>query len=285
MVKSRWFFSAVVLSLLAIVGFGLWWWLSRPTEQSTGKTPVASLIAPQDVHLRLGNPSKATPDPLTNGNNFLIPSPQYTISYNNAKRTPNWASWQLNSGWTGNTPRQNNFRPNPALPSNWYKVKASDYTGSGYDRGHMVPSADRDRSVADASATYLMTNIVPQAPDNNQGPWAEFEIYCRTLVNKGGKELAIITGPYGSKGVLAKGKVNIPETVWKVVVIMDSPGQVDEKTRVLALEMPNSQGIREANWRDYRVSVDSIERKTGYNLLSNLPEALQTKLEGQADQR
>jgi endonuclease G, mitochondrial len=281
MVKSRWFFSAVVLSLLAIVGFGVFWWQGRPT----GKTPVASLMAPQDVHLRLGNPSQATADPITNGNNFLIPSPQYTISYNNAKHTPNWVSWQLNSGWTGDTPRQNNFRPNPALPSNWYKVKASDYTGSGYDRGHMVPSADRDRSVADASATYLMTNIVPQAPDNNQGPWAEFEIYCRTLVNKGGKELAIITGPYGSKGVLAKGKVNIPETVWKVVVIMDSPGQVDEKTRVLALEMPNTQGIREANWRDYRVSVDSIESKTGYDLLSNLPSDLQKKLESQADKR
>jgi endonuclease G, mitochondrial len=147
----------------------------------------------------------------------------------------------------------------------------------------MVPSADRDRSVADASSTYLMTNIVPQAPDNNQGPWAEFEIYCRTVANKGGKELAVITGPYGSKGVLAKGKVNIPETVWKVVVVMDRPGQVDEKTKVIAIDIPNTQGIREANWRNYRVSVDSIERKTGYNLLSNLPEELQNKLESQAD--
>jgi endonuclease G, mitochondrial len=282
MVKSRWFFSAIVLSLLFILVFGFYWWQSRPMGS---KTPVASLMAPQDVHLRLGNPSKATPDPLTNGNNFLIPSPQYTISYNNAKRTLNWASWQLNSGWTGDTPRQNNFRPNPALPDNWYKVKPSDYSGSGYDRGHMVPSADRDHSVADQSATYLMTNIVPQAPDNNQGPWAEFEIYCRTLARKGGKELAIIAGPYGSKGVLAKGKVNIPETVWKVVVVMDSPGQVDEKTRVLALEMPNTQGIREANWRDYRVSVDSIESKTGYDLLSDLPSDLQAKLELQPDRR
>lgn len=281
MVKSRWFFSAIVLALLCILVFGVFWW----RDQQGGKTPVVSLIAPQDVHLRLGNPSKATPDPITNGNNFLIPSPQYTISYNNAKRTLNWASWQLNSSWIGDTPRQNNFRPNPALPENWYKVKSSDYSGSGYDRGHMVASADRDRSADDQSTTYLMTNIVPQAPDNNQGPWAEFEIYCRTVASKGKKELAMIAGPYGSKGVLAKGKVNIPETVWKVVVIMDSPGQVDENTRVIALEMPNSQGISRANWRDYRVSVDSIESKTGYDLLSDLPSNLQNKLESQADKR
>lgn len=279
MVKSRWFTSVLVLLLLAAIVFGIFWWRDR----ASSPTPIASLIAPQDIHLRLGNPSSATPDPITNGNNLLIPSPQYTISYNNAKRTLNWASWQLNSSWLGDTPRQNNFRPNPDLPKTWYAVKTSDYSGSGYDRGHMVPSADRDRSVADASSTYLMTNIVPQAPDNNQGPWAEFEIYCRTVANKGGKELAVITGPYGSKGVLAKGKVNIPETVWKVVVVMDRPGQVDEKTKVIAIDIPNTQGIREANWRNYRVSVDSIERKTGYNLLSNLPEELQNKLESQAD--
>lgn len=279
MVKSRWFTSVLVLLLLAAIVFGIFWWRDR----ASSPTPIASLTAPQDIHLRLGNPSSATPDPITNGNNLLIPSPQYTISYNNAKRTLNWASWQLNSSWLGDTPRQNNFRPNPDLPKTWYAVKTSDYSGSGYDRGHMVPSADRDRSVADASSTYLMTNIVPQAPDNNQGPWAEFEIYCRTVANKGGKELAVITGPYGSKGVLAKGKVNIPETVWKVVVVMDRPGQVDEKTKVIAIDIPNTQGIREANWRNYRVSVDSIERKTGYNLLSNLPEELQNKLESQAD--
>ncbi|NJM48523.1 MAG: DNA/RNA non-specific endonuclease [Alkalinema sp. RU_4_3] len=216
-----------------------------------------------------------------------FPNPQSPIHHFLQQRQahPQLASWQLNSSWIGDTPRQNNFRPNPALPENWYKVKSSDYSGSGYDRGHMVASADRDRSADDQSTTYLMTNIVPQAPDNNQGPWAEFEIYCRTVASKGKKELAMIAGPYGSKGVLAKGKVNIPETVWKVVVIMDSPGQVDENTRVIALEMPNSQGISRANWRDYRVSVDSIESKTGYDLLSDLPSNLQNKLESQADKR
>jgi endonuclease G, mitochondrial len=276
MVKSRWFLSAIVLVVLAALVFGIFWWRDRP------KAPIPSLINPQDVQIRLGNPSQATADASTNGNNFLISTPQYTISYNNAKHIPNWSSWQLNSRWIGDTPRQNNFRPNEALPSNWYKVKSSDYSGSGYDRGHMTPSADRAKSVSDESVTYLMTNIVPQSPDNNQGPWAELEIYCRSLV-KQGKELAIIAGPYGSKGVLFKGKVNIPETVWKVIVIMDKAGEVGDRTRVIAIDMPNTQGIRDDDWRKYRVSVDSIEAKTGYNLLSNLPEALQGKLESQVD--
>ncbi len=276
MVKSRWFLSAIVLVVLAALVFGIFWWRDRP------KTPASLLINPQDVQIRLGNPSQATADALKNGNNFLISTPQYTISYNNAKHIPNWSSWQLNRSWIGDTPRQNNFRPNETLPSNWYKVKPSDYSGSGYDRGHMTPSADRAKSVSDESATYLMTNIVPQSPDNNQGPWAELENYCRSLV-KEGKELAIIAGPYGSKGVLAKGKVNIPETVWKVIVIMDKSGEVGDRTRVIAIDMPNTQGIRDDDWRKFRVSVDSIETKTGYDFLSALPEALQGKLESQVD--
>jgi endonuclease G, mitochondrial len=288
----------LLLVILAMMGFGLFWALHRSTAPaeispaSTTETPVVSqnyLVGGKKVnHLLLGNPSKATSDPKTNGNNFLIERPEYVLSYSNAKHIPNWVSWQLNPSWLGTTPRQNNFRPDDTLPSTWYAVKANDYTGTGYDRGHMTPSADRNISVETESATYFMTNIVPQTPDNNRGPWEKLEAYGRSLV-KQGKELYIVAGTYGNKGVIGRGndKITVPESTWKIIVVMDKPGQrakdINEKTRVIAIEIPNEQGIKETNWRDYRVSVDSIEAKTGYDFLSAVPKDVQDKIESVTD--
>ncbi|HEY9300167.1 MAG TPA: DNA/RNA non-specific endonuclease [Phormidium sp.] len=81
------------------------------------------------------------------------------LSYNSKTCTANWVSWLLNRSWIGSADRKNDFRPDDALPANWYKVRPSDYMGSGYDRGHITASADRTRNEADNSATFLMTNM------------------------------------------------------------------------------------------------------------------------------
>lgn len=137
----------------------------------------------------LGLPSSATS---FNANDYLISRPQYVLSYNRSKAIPNWASWQLNQTWLGSRPRIP-FEPDQTLPSSWEKVSPNDYTGSGFDRGHVVPAADRNKTADDSRAVFLMTNIFPQAPDNNQGPWAQLESYCRDLVAQG-KELYIVAG-------------------------------------------------------------------------------------------
>lgn len=236
------------------------------------------------VHLTLGNPSNASS---INNDDYLMQKPQYALSYNKSKAIPNWVSWQLNKSWLGDAPRQNNFRPDDTLPSSWYHVKSSDYTNSGYDKGHMTPSADRNKTVEDNSATFLMTNILPQAPDNNQGPWADLEDYCRELVNQQGKELYIISGGYGTKGTIAKEKITVPANTWKVIVVLDRPGLgvkgVTSNTRVIAVIMPNSQGIRDKDWKTYRTTVRQIETATRYNLLSNAPISIQNVIENKAD--
>lgn len=66
-----------------------------------------------------------------------------------------------------------------------YAVQATHYQVSSFDRGHHTPSADRTRSIPDHSATFVMTNLMPLAPDNNQEPWAQLETYCRSLVSQG----------------------------------------------------------------------------------------------------
>jgi endonuclease G, mitochondrial len=239
-------------------------------------------------NLVLGNPSAAIAS-ADSADNYLISKPQYALSYNRDKGIPNWVSWQLNAAWLGTLPRPP-FATDTSLPDSWYRVSPDDYTGSGFDRGHMIPAADRNHNPNDSQAVFLMTNIFPQAPDNNRGPWEQLESDCRAWVKKG-KELYIIAGIAGSGGIgergkrdiIGRGKVTVPASTWKVVVILDRPGlgllDVTASTRVIAVNLPNQQGIKERNWQEFQTSVDKIEALTGYDLLSNVPPAIQTTLE------
>ena len=243
-------------------------------------TPAQPLTS---IHLLLGNPSGATAS-VTNLNNYLMVKPQYALSYNNSNGTPNWVSWQLNQSWLGSVDRQNNFRPDDTLPVGFARVTPTIYAGSGYDKGHVAPSADRTKSVEDNAATFLMTNMMPQTPDNNRNTWESLESYSRELV-RGGKELYIIAGPAGERGKL-KGKVTIPASTWKVVVVLDRPGVglngVTKNTRVIAVNIPNDYIINN-DWKAYKVSVDELERLTGYDLISNVSPNIQAVIESKVD--
>ncbi len=267
--------AAVVILLILLVGC-VRFTVMLPTTQKSAE--------PVSVHIMLGNPSDAT-ESVANPDNYLMVKPQYVLSYNRSKETLNWASWQLNKSWLGSVDRQNNFRPDSLLPLGWERVTPSAYSGSGYDKGHVVPSGDRTRNVEDNSATFLMTNMIPQTPDNNRHTWEGLESYCRELVNQG-KELYIIAGPLDSQGKPLKGKVTIPRTTWKVVVILDRPGTgisgVTANTRVIAVDVPNQQGIN-PDWKAYRISVDLLEEMTDYDFLSNVPTAIQDVIEENID--
>jgi endonuclease G len=279
MKKSQFFRAILPIAVPAAIFFTLLNYLQKPLTAQTSS-----------VHLRMGNPSGAN----TSFSNLLLSKSQYAVSYNCFRGTPNWVSWQLNNSWLGSAPRQDDFRADTTLPSSCYRVTSSDYTGSGFDRGHMTASADRTNTVTNNSATFLMTNIIPQSPDNNQGPWAALETYSRDLVNQG-KELYIISGSYGTggtgsngtKNTIANGNVTVPARTWKVIVVLDSSNStasnVTTNTRVIAVNMPNTQGIRNVDWRNYRVSVDSIETNTGYNLLSNVSTSVQSTIEARVD--
>lgn len=245
-----------------------------------------SVFAPKNsinsVHLTLGNPSIANN---TDANNYLIVKKQYALSYNRDKGIPNWVSWELNKSWLGDAPRSNNFRPDDTIPEGWYRVTPNDYTRSGYDKGHMTPSADRTHSVEDNAATFLMSNIIPQAPDNNQGYWANLENYTRKLAAEG-KELYIMSGGYGEKERIAKGKVSVPNRVFKIIVVTE-PGKginsINASTRVIAVDTPNINGNKDSDWTQYITTVDAIEDNTDYNFLSNVDSSIQNAIESKID--
>ncbi len=258
---------------------------ATPTPTIT-PTPTPTATPPQSTseHLTMGNPSNAVTD-VNQFSNYLMDKPQYALSYNRDNGRPNWTSWHLDSTWLGSTPRQDDFRPDDTLPTTWYHVTATDYSGSGYDRGHMCPSGDRTNTVANNSATFLMTNMIPQAPTNNQQTWANLESYSRTLATSG-NELYIISGGQGTSGYIAGGKVSIPTYTWKVIMVLpngtNDVSRVTTSTRLIAVFIPNNNSVV-SDWKQYRVSVDYVEQMTGYNFFSNVADSTENAIEATVD--
>lgn len=265
---------------------------SSRTVQQDAQAAGGSTARTQADNLLMGNPSNATAN-VANPSNYLLSKLQYAVSYNRDQGKPNWVSWHLDPTWLGSTARQDNFSSDATLPSGWYRVTSSSYTGSGFDRGHNCPSADRTYSVADNSATFLMTNMMPQAPTNNQQTWARLEDYARTLVDQG-NELYIVCGSYGVGGTgsngykttIDNGRVTVPARTWKALLVLpqgtNDLSRVTSSTRVIAVDMPNSNSIS-TSWGSYRTSVDAIEAATGYNLFSAVSTTLQATLESRVD--
>lgn len=247
---------------------------------ATAPDPDPPAPSVESAHLMLGNPSNAAS---RNPNNYLLVSQQYVLAYNSDRGTANWASWQLSRDSLGTAERQDDFRQNGDLPAGIYQVTPNDYRDSGFDRGHIVPSGDRTASVQDNSATFLMTNMVPQAPENNRGLWRELEEYSRDQVVRGDQTLLIVAGAYGDQGTLAGGRVMVPSRLWKVIVVL-APEQgiedIDADTPVIALDVPN-RDVASGDWRRYQTTVDQIEVATGYDLLSAVAPEIQAVIEAE----
>ncbi len=250
--------------------------------------------ATRDNNMALGNPSGAT-TVVSNANNYLMVKSQYTLSYNNSKGMANWVSWHLSTAWKGTATRCDCFNQDATLPSGFFRASTSNYTSTGFDRGHLCPSDDRDGSDTDNRATFLMTNMSPQAPNMNQITWEAFEAYCRTLITTG-NELYIVAGGYGTGGSgssggttnsIASGSINVPSHFWKIAVILpigtSDVSRISSATRVIALDMPNTQSVNTHTWDYYRTTVDAIESATGYDFLSNVSTSIQASLESTVD--
>ena len=237
------------------------------------------------VHLAFGNPGNATTNP-SNPNGFLLLNEYYALSYNRYRSIANWSAWRLTKNDLGKADRQNDFRPDERLPDNWKNIYPSYYIRSGFNRGHIVPSADRTSNVKANSSTFLMTNMAPQTPDLNQGPWEKLESYSRSLARRK-NDLYIYAGCYGEKGKLRK-TISIPTNCWKIIVIMPQNAQasaISANTRIIAVDMPNVQGIKSDNWRKYRTTVRNLEQKTGYDFFAVVSPGLQKVLEVRVDTR
>lgn len=273
----------------------------KSSEQKTEYSSAeADLNHAENSPLFLGNPSDALSD--TNLNeNYLMEKSQYTLSYNSDLLIPNWVAWHLSSSdINGSADRSNDFRPDEGLPSDWYGVKKADYQYNkyGFDRGHVCPSADRTATQEDNSMTFLMTNMVPQSPDNNRVIWMHFETYERKLVEQG-NEVYIIAGPSGKGGTSGKGtfeeipitlkngevlNMQVPAYTWKVLIAIpegeDDFERIGQDSIVIAINVPNQMGMaKTGDWEQFVTTVDDIEAQTGYDFFELLPDSIEDVLE------
>ena len=253
---------------------------SVPPNYDGDTTPRLVMVTANDVvqpltgdnsNMLLGNPSNAD-STSTNMENHLFNQHYYIESYSETQGKPNWTAWHLGNDDIGSSGRGDDFAAWAGLPAGWYPVKASDYSNSGYERGHNCPSADRTSTVNANDATFLMTNMMPQTAANNEHTWGNLENDTRALVQNG-NEAYIYCGSYGNAGTIDNGHVIVPTNTWKIVVILpkgdNDINRITTGTRVIAVNIPNSNSV-DADWKNYITTVSDIEAATGYNFFSTI---------------
>ena len=175
----------------------------------------------------------------------------YTLAYDKKTKTPQWVAWELTKEETkGNHERTDKFLPDPNVEG--AKVVTTDYTGSGYDRGHMAPAGDMKWSKKAMEESFYMSNICPQIHHLNTGDWNELEANTRKWARRYGS-VYVTCGPiYNGRRrtqYIGKNRVKVPDAFFKAILI-----QSPKKTCALGFFFENEAGQRPLN--EYLVSID-----------------------------
>jgi len=118
----------------------------------------------------------------------------YVLGYSYYFRQAKWALEIVDPDNPG-LDRLDNFRPDYRIPE-MFRADLVDYTGSGYDRGHLVASANQRETELQNSETFLLSNMSPQRSQFNRGIWRELETAVRNLDAKSKiLETYVICGP------------------------------------------------------------------------------------------
>lgn len=200
----------------------------------------------------------------------------FTVSFNPSKHQPNYVAWELTGSETeGLNPRAKCFAQD-------YDVEGcatlEDYHNSGYDRGHMAPSGDMKWDSKAMSDCFMMTNMCPQRKALNSGAWKTLEEKCRQWAKRD-SALIIVCGPVLSDRMtetIGDSEIPVPLRFFKVVLApFASP------PRAIGFIMNNSRvegGIQAA-----ATSVDEVERVTGFDFFSALPDDIEDKVESESN--
>ena len=214
-------------------------------------------------------PVSTNPTILVNTN---IVHKYYILSYNEANEQANWVYYTLTDSMVLNSgeERSNNFKVDTKVFTK--SAKSTDYTNSGYDRGHLCPAGDMGFDPVAMKESFLMSNISPQAPEFNRGIWKELETQVRNWA-KVEHRLYVVTGPVfkNNKGSIGKEKVLVPGYFFKIIY------DPTDEPKLIAFVFPNEKSDRPLT--DYVLSVDEAEKLTGFDFFSQLPDDQENKLE------
>jgi endonuclease G len=196
----------------------------------------------------------------------------YVLQYEEPYEQAAWVVHRL-TGQGGTAKRASKFSPDPLVKTG--SALPTDYTRTGYDRGHLAPAGDFKYDQELTNESFYMSNISPQDHAFNTGIWSDLENQARRWAGRY-KNLIVVTGPVLKRGLPTIGQRNqvaVPEAFYKII-LDPTPG----RERAIAFLMPNAANFNK-QVRDFVVSIDEVERQTGLDFFAQYPKPLQTKLE------
>jgi endonuclease G, mitochondrial len=206
---------------------------------------------------------------------MLIRHRYYTLLYSEEHEQALWVAYKLEAHQTkGNTRRQDDFRPDPSVPTG--SATPEDYRGSGYSRGHLAPVADFRFDPQAMNETFFMSNMSPQTHQMNAGIWNDLEQQVRYWLGRD-RQFYIVSGPLLKKGLPKIGqqnRVSVPEQYYKIIVDIQEP-----EIKAIAFLMPNRDS--KEPFEKFVVSIDELETLSGLNFFPQLPDAFEESLESQ----
>lgn len=205
-----------------------------------------------------------------------LPYCGFNVSYNSDWLIPNWVAYELTKEETQGTlsRKKRRFHSESKVRKS---AENSDYSNSGYSRGHLAPAGDMKWDNCAMNSCFCLTNICPQDREMNAGCWQILEDKCRTWARTKGS-LFIVCGPIvkNTNKRLGRNKVVVPDGFFKAVV-----QKRDGKYVGAGFVFPNKE--RRLPLSHYAVSIDEVERITGFDLFHNLPDAIENEIEATLD--
>lgn len=207
----------------------------------------------------------------------IITHEGYTLSYNEENEQANWVAYTLTKDMLfGENTRKDNFRPDPAVSTG--SAELSDYKGSGYDRGHLIPAADVKYSAAAMDDSFFLSNMTPQNAGFNRGIWASLEAVVRTFAYDNGT-IYVVTGPVLTDGpydTIGANSVSVPKYFYKVILDYNEP-----ELKAIGFILANEDSSKPLS--AFAVSVDDVEKITGIDFYPMLPDDVESELESSYD--
>lgn len=211
------------------------------------------------------------------GEDTMICRVGYVLSYNKRTMNANWVMWHLTTEHTkGKFTRKGvSYMVDEDVPEP--RQELEDWNGTdGFDHGHLCPAGDNKWDPDAMRHTYYLSNMCAQNSRLNQGPWEHLESTCRRWADKFG-DIYIVTGPlYYSKAPRKIGtnkRLVVPDAFYKVVLNMT------DSVKALGFVYENKEPIKNDRLTDHVVCVDEVERLSGFDFFTALPDSVENEIE------
>ena len=211
--------------------------------------------------------------------------PTYSLEYSYKYKHSYWIAYRFDNTTGGNVGRNEAYKPDPELPSQ-YAAKHNDYTNSGYTRGHLCASSDRQYSKEANQQTFYMSNISPQSGNgfNQSGSaWNTGEDKVQAWgynISRSTDTLYVVKGGTIGEGMIKgyiKNEIAIPKYFFMTVLFRSG-----DNYKAIGFYMPHENLKDDPDKKDpkkYLMSIDALEQETGIDFFHNLPDNIENTVE------